>query len=92
MHFSGHVKALLLDREGNNLFGDVREVVTEANIEKAFGVRAVMGEVETPGDALSNVVPREGCSGVSGTMAQNKTGRRSARRYGGDCGKQGCSR
>lgn len=79
-HYPAHAlqrahKALLLDREGNNLFGDVREVVTEANIEKAFGVRAVISEVETPGNTLSNVVPVE-VSGVSGTMAQNKTGRR----------------
>ena len=50
-------KALLLSKGGAYCFGDTAEVVTEANIQKAFGVQAVIGEVETPEKILRSVTP-----------------------------------
>ena len=50
-------KALLLSKGGEYLFGDTADVVTEANIQKAFGVQAVIGEVETPEKVLRSVTP-----------------------------------
>lgn len=60
-HYPAHAlqrshKALLLSRSGY-VFGDTAEIVTEANIQKAFGVQAVIGEVETPERVLQSVVP-----------------------------------
>ena len=52
-------KALLLSKGGDYRFGNTAEVVTEANIQRAFGVRAVIGEVETPEKILRNVTPLE---------------------------------
>lgn len=61
-HYPAHAlqranKALLLGRNGDTLFGDTASVVTEANIEKAFGVRAVIGEVETDKNIMKDVIP-----------------------------------
>lgn len=61
-HFPAHAmqranKALLLGENGDSLFGEVGQVVTEENIQRAFGVRAVIGEIETPGQVLRDVVP-----------------------------------
>ena len=50
-------KALLLSKGGDYLFGDTVDVVTEANIQKAFGVQTVIGEVETPEKVLRSVTP-----------------------------------
>ena len=50
-------KALLLSKGGEYRFGDTADVVTEANIQKAFGVYAVIGEVETPEKILRSVTP-----------------------------------
>ena len=50
-------KALLLSKGGAYCFGDAADVVTEANIQKAFGVQAVIGEVETPERILRSVTP-----------------------------------
>ena len=50
-------KALLLSKGGEYRFGDTADVVTEANIQKAFGVRAIIGEVETPEKILRSVTP-----------------------------------
>ena len=50
-------KALLLSKGGEYIFGDTAAVVTEANIQKAFGVQAVIGEVETPEKVLRSVTP-----------------------------------
>lgn len=52
-------KALLLSKGGDYRFGNTADVVTEANIQKAFGVRAVIGEVETPEKILRSVTPLE---------------------------------
>ena len=61
-HYPAHAlqradKALILSRGGEYVFGSTPTVVTEANIRKAFGVEAVIGEVETPETILRNVVP-----------------------------------
>ena len=50
-------KALLLSKGGDYQFGNTGDVVTEANIQKAFGVRAVIGEVETPEKIVRSVMP-----------------------------------
>ena len=50
-------KALLLSKGGEYCFGDTADVVTEANIQRAFGVQAVIGEVETPEKILRSVTP-----------------------------------
>ena len=61
-HYPAHTlqranKALLLSRKGDYVFGDVNSVVTEQNIELAFGVKAVISEIETPSNILQDVVP-----------------------------------
>ncbi len=61
-HYPAHAlqranKALILDKNKNALFGDTLSVVTEENIEKAFGVRAVIGEVETNQSIMKDVIP-----------------------------------
>lgn len=61
-HYPAHAlqranKALLLGRQHEPVFGDVHDVVTERNIERAFGVKAVIGEIETPGNILQDVIP-----------------------------------
>lgn len=60
-HYPAHAlrranKALLLEKGGRCLFGSTHQVVTEENIEKAFGVKAYVGEVDTPGKTLRDVV------------------------------------
>ena len=61
-HYPAHAlqradKALILSRGGNYVFGNTQTVVTEENIRSAFGVDAVIGQIETPGNLLSNVIP-----------------------------------
>lgn len=61
-HFPAHAmqranKAFLLGETGDWLFGETHRVVTEENIQRAFGVKAVIGEIETPGQVLRDVVP-----------------------------------
>ena len=60
-HYPSHAlqragKSLMLSKEGWSLFGDTTSVVTEDNIRKAFGVEALIGEVETPQSIMKNVV------------------------------------
>ena len=50
-------KSFLLSKSGKYLFGETREVITEKNIERAFGVKAVIGEIETPNNILKDVIP-----------------------------------
>ena len=50
-------KSLILSRGGDYIFGATSAVVTRENIRKAFGVEAVIGEIETPGNILQNVIP-----------------------------------
>ncbi len=61
-HYPAHAlqrsdKSLLLSRGGDYVFGATSSVVTEENIRKAFGVEAVIGEIETPDHILQNVIP-----------------------------------
>lgn len=66
-HYPSHAlqragKSLMLSKEGWSLFGDTTGVVTEDNIRRAFGVEALIGEVETPQNIMKNVV----AIGISG--------------------------
>ena len=61
-HYPAHAlqranKALLLSRGGEYVFGNTAAVVTEENIRKAFGVDAIIGQIETAGNQLTNVIP-----------------------------------
>ena len=61
-HYPAHAlqradKSLILSRGGDYVFGTTAAVVTEENIRKAFGVDAVIGEIETPENQLTNVIP-----------------------------------
>ena len=61
-HYPAHAlqranKSLMLDGNGGSLFGDTVSIVTEENIEKSFGVRAVIGEVETRQNIMKDVIP-----------------------------------
>jgi len=60
-HYPSHAlqragKSLMLSKEGWSLFGNTTDVVTEDNIRRAFGVDALIGEVETPQNIMKNVV------------------------------------
>ncbi len=65
-------RALLLSG-GKALFGSTASVVTEANIESAFGVKAMIGSVETPDSELKNVIPLR-LSDTGGAEAQGAGG------------------
>ena len=61
-HYPAHAlqrshKSLILSRGGEYVFGSTPSTVTEENIRSAFGVDAVIGEVETAGNVLQNVIP-----------------------------------
>ena len=70
-HYPSHAlqradKSLLLFRDrdsgsggsaGTGIFGRTPQVVTEENIRQAFGVDALIGEVETSRTVMKNVVP-----------------------------------
>ena len=63
-HYPAHAlrranKALLLGADGSVISGSAARVVTERNIERAFGVRAVIGEIETPENVFCDIVPLE---------------------------------
>ena len=69
-HYPAHAlqraqKALILSKGGAYVFGDTVSVVTEENIRNAFGVDAIIGEIETPGNLLKNVVPLNIANGTS---------------------------
>ena len=61
-HYPAHAlrwgnKAFLLSPTGESLFGGVREVVTESNIARFFGVQAVIGSFETSENTYTDVIP-----------------------------------
>ena len=61
-HYPAHAlqradKSLILSKGGDSIFGSTVNVVTEDNIRKAFGVNAVIGEIETPENIMRNVIP-----------------------------------
>lgn len=55
-------KALILSG-GHAVFGSTSRILTEENIEKAFGVHAVIGEIETRENIIQNVIPLRLTSG-----------------------------
>lgn len=68
-HYPAHAltrcdKALLLFKEGVSIFGDTATVVTEKNIESAFGVKAVIGEVDTDENTLKSITALSLSDGV----------------------------
>lgn len=50
-------KSLIVQKKGDAFFGDTVSIVTEKNIERAFGVETVIGEVETSGNQYKNILP-----------------------------------
>ena len=61
-HFPAHAlrrasQALLLGRGGKSVCGKTCEVVTEDRISEFFGVRAVIGEMQTPLGIYQDVIP-----------------------------------
>jgi iron complex transport system ATP-binding protein len=62
-HYPAHAlqradKALLLWK-GTSLFGQTARILTEETLAAAFGVRAAIGELETPHELLRAVLPVE---------------------------------
>ena len=61
-HYPAHAlqrahKSLILSKGGEYIFGDTAKVVNEENIQKAFGVQAVIGEIETKENIVKDVIP-----------------------------------
>lgn len=56
--------ALLIEKDGGYIFGKTDKVVTEETIQKVFGVRAAIGEIETEASTVKSVVPIETVSEV----------------------------
>ena len=61
-HYPAHAlqradKSLILTRGGVSYFGNTASLVNEDMIRKAFGVNAVIGEIETEGNVMQNVIP-----------------------------------
>ncbi len=61
-HYPAHAmqradKALLLDRQGHYRFGPTTEIINEDNIKNAFGVEAVIGEIETKHRIYRDILP-----------------------------------
>ena len=76
-HYPAHAlqrshKSLILSRGGQYVFGNTASVVTEQNIRNAFGVEAIIGEVETPEHVLQNVIPLNISSGTSPAVQDQK--------------------
>lgn len=63
-HFPAHAlrygtKALLLARDGTYKFGNVRSIVTENNIKEVYGVRSIIGTLETEDTTYPDIIPIE---------------------------------
>lgn len=63
-HYPAHAlqranKSLLLSRNGSCICGATSEIVTEENICRTFGVKTVIGEIETPESMLKSIMPIE---------------------------------
>lgn len=61
-HYPAHAlmranKSLLLSKGGEYVFGETAETVTERNIERVFGVKAAIGNIETVETTYKSVVP-----------------------------------
>ena len=71
-------RSLIMKKGGGSLFGETAEVVTEENIEEAFGVEAVIREFETPGNVYRSILPlRLSKDGSYGGRKDRKRGGRS---------------
>ena len=60
-HYPSHAlrranKTLMLSPGGSHLFGNTRDIITEENIEKVFGVHAVIGDIESEEKIFQDVV------------------------------------
>lgn len=76
-HYPAHAlqranKALILSKGGDYVFGETAVVVNEENIQKAFGVHAVIGEIETKENILKDVVPLSISQPESAGVKENK--------------------
>lgn len=61
-HYPSHAlrranKTLVLSPEGSHIFGSTRDILTEENIQKIFGVEAVIGDIEYDDKIFQDVVP-----------------------------------
>lgn len=63
-------KALILSG-GHAVFGSTSQILTEENIERAFGVKAVIGEVETRESVVQNVIPLHLSNGTASAADKN---------------------
>ena len=50
-------KTLLLEKRGSSLFGETARVLTKENIARIFGVRTLIGEVETEERVYQSIFP-----------------------------------
>lgn len=76
-HYPSHAlrradKAILLGRNSEILYGNTASVITEKNIEKAFGVKTVIGEVETEQNILKDIIPLSVTAGGSGLFPEQR--------------------
>ncbi len=74
-HYPAHAlrhanKALMLAKDGRHCFGEVRQVVTEENILRYFGVRSVIGAMETADQTYADVIPVAIDERLPGTQAK----------------------
>lgn len=65
-HYPAHAlkladQALILNREGRNIFGAAKEVITEANMKQAFSVEVKIADYMYEGENYQNVVPIRIC-------------------------------
>jgi len=57
--------ALLMNRNGESLWGEISDVLTEENISRAFDVRVIVSEVQYKGRRIRSILPAEIISGES---------------------------
>lgn len=68
-------KSLIVQKNGEAFFGDTSQIVTEENIQRAFGVETVIGEVETAGNQFKSILPLRIAKETSPIGAQYSDGR-----------------
>lgn len=61
-HYPGHAltradKTLLLPKRGTPIFGETQKILNEENIAEIFGVKAVIGTVESEGRTFKSIMP-----------------------------------
>ena len=64
-------KSLILQKGGQTIFGDTSNVVTESNLERAFGVKSIIREVETEGNIYRSILPLS-LSGARGNLTESE--------------------